>query len=1007
MNEARRCPVCQAALPADSPQGLCPACLLKRALESQTAGFTESAGVSPARWMPPTVEELAPRFPALEIIELLGRGGMGAVYKVRQKSLDRVAALKILPPHFAEAPAFSERFAREAKALARLNHPNIVTLYEFGTAAVAADAASDSPLFYFLMEFVDGATLRQLITASRLSPREALAIVPQVCDALQYAHDLGIIHRDIKPENILLDRRGRVKVADFGLAKLIEPASSPSLALNPDPDLSPSPPDLTDAARFLGTPAYIAPEQTAAPESVDHRVDIYALGVVFYQMLTGELPPTPLTPPSKKVLIDVRLDEVVLRALEREPGRRYQQVSDVKTEVETILRTATPAATPPAQHAVPASAGAPAAVPAPPRSKSLPVAVIASMILHTIALACLLIFLVATVRQTESVFRDFKVALPLATQIVLLVSQFLRNWTLLAVPLILMLLVADGAICWLLQRFKPKLHLAWSLLVLVGMAGSLLLGLWSLMQPVVAISGAMSDSPTRELVTAQMERESQTSGNVNTLVCLGIFALFVALAVAGFLLTRNRRSSAGNAPNPATASPTDWFAWIVSRLFYTAGALIALLPVFVVGIDPGDPRDRHLYRFVACPITGVAVAIVGKLLGLTIEFLQMRVTGRRPSPPRARPRVSRIAVATLALVFGSYLVGLAANLAFTQRGGSPPVQVGAPAMPPSTGSPSTAAAVESTLVGQWEWQSIEGPTDVGTSPTGKVLSPGVSFLFSADHTFSKIANGEETIGAWQINGEFIRLIDNRKLNDPATMMQYTLHDDGQTMTWKWRVYTIALKKVAVGIARPPATSASAPAAEKASPIVHIHGSLADATAVEVDAWIAKTLVLEIIHSEAALRITTLAKDGEIDVYVVGNPGIDPGMLAAAMAKSVEAAVPALRADTRMDPVDVLRRGEKVPSPKIMPVCRLQLAIDREKLADYGVPVNVFADLVARSRTLPATTQAARELLATQVVFQGRTLRLQDCARATVEEALNIIRRDYGAETTEPATTPAR
>jgi serine/threonine protein kinase len=160
----------------------------------------------------PSVAEIAPLFPQLEILELIGQGGMGAVYKARQKDLDRVVALKILPREIGEAPGFAERFTREARALAKLNHPGIVTLYEFGRA---------DGLYFFLMEYVDGLNLRTLLCNGRVEPREALAIVPQICDALQYAHDHGIVHRDIKPENILLDRRGNVKVADFGLAKMI------------------------------------------------------------------------------------------------------------------------------------------------------------------------------------------------------------------------------------------------------------------------------------------------------------------------------------------------------------------------------------------------------------------------------------------------------------------------------------------------------------------------------------------------------------------------------------------------------------------------------------------------------------------------------------------------------------------------------------------------------------------------------------------------------------------
>ena len=163
---------------------------------------------------PPPVEKLGPLFPQLEILELIGKGGMGAVYKARQRELDRIVALKILPPDIGQDAAFAERFTREARALAKLNHPGIVTLYEFGRA---------DGLYFFLMEYVDGVNLRRLLAGGRVSAREALAIVPQICDALQYAHDQGIVHRDIKPENLLLDRRGRVKVADFGLAKIIGP----------------------------------------------------------------------------------------------------------------------------------------------------------------------------------------------------------------------------------------------------------------------------------------------------------------------------------------------------------------------------------------------------------------------------------------------------------------------------------------------------------------------------------------------------------------------------------------------------------------------------------------------------------------------------------------------------------------------------------------------------------------------------------------------------------------
>jgi len=304
----RKCPQCHASLPADAPEGLCPACLLQRGFATENGAPTAQPGFEP-----PPMEELAKLFPQLEILECLGRGGMGAVYKTRQPRLDRFVALKILAPEKQHDPQFAERFEREARALARLNHPNIVTVFDFGEVAGR---------FYLLMEFVDGLTLRQVLQGRKLAATEALSIVPKICEALQYAHEHGIVHRDIKPENILLDKQGRVKIADFGIAKIAGLESK---------DFS-----LTGAKDVMGTPHYMAPEQLEQPQTVDHRADIYSLGVVFYEMLTGELPLGKFAPPSQKVNVDVRLDEVVLHALEKEPARRYQHASQVKTDVETV-----------------------------------------------------------------------------------------------------------------------------------------------------------------------------------------------------------------------------------------------------------------------------------------------------------------------------------------------------------------------------------------------------------------------------------------------------------------------------------------------------------------------------------------------------------------------------------------------------------------------------------------------------------------------------------------------
>jgi hypothetical protein len=310
------CPTCGSALPADTPGAACPKCLLQ-------AGFA-TGGAPPADRVP-SPEELAPKFPGLVIESVLGRGGMGVVYRARHKALDRDVALKVLPATLAGDAAFAERFQREARALAKLQHPNIVGVHDFGE--------SDG-LFWLVMEFVDGTNIRQAMKAGTIGPKEALAIVPQICDALQYAHEHGVVHRDIKPENVLLDRSGRVKVADFGLAKMMERGET---------DRS-----LTGAGQVMGTPHYMAPEQWERPKDVDHRADIYSLGVVFYEMLTGELPVGRFAAPSKKSDVDARIDEIVLKTLEREREARYQRAEEVKTDVGAVTASPTAAAPTPA-----------------------------------------------------------------------------------------------------------------------------------------------------------------------------------------------------------------------------------------------------------------------------------------------------------------------------------------------------------------------------------------------------------------------------------------------------------------------------------------------------------------------------------------------------------------------------------------------------------------------------------------------------------------------------------
>lgn len=258
---------------------------------------------------------LSQAFPQLEILELLGHGGMGVVCKARQTKLERLVALKVLPQSLAADAAFAERFNREARALARLNHPNIVTVYDFGDSG---------GFFYLLMEFVDGLDLRQTMQTGRLNPQQALLLLPQVCEALQFAHNEGVLHRDIKPANILLDMRGRVKLADFGIAKLLGEATQNRA--------------LTYSGVVVGTPHYMAPEQLEHPGQVDQRADIYSLGVVLYEMITGELPLGRFAPPSHRAAVDPRVDEIVLRALEKDREKRFQTVVEFKTSLEAILK---------------------------------------------------------------------------------------------------------------------------------------------------------------------------------------------------------------------------------------------------------------------------------------------------------------------------------------------------------------------------------------------------------------------------------------------------------------------------------------------------------------------------------------------------------------------------------------------------------------------------------------------------------------------------------------------
>ncbi|MCW1885308.1 serine/threonine protein kinase [Luteolibacter flavescens] len=285
--------------------GLDPAALFDMAATGDEAGMAD--------WEPPSIEEAAALFPQWQVKRLLGRGGMGAVYLFHQPDLDRDVAVKLLPIEACRDEYQVERFRREARTLAKLRHPGIVALHESGITPAGH--------FFFVMEYVDGAPLGDLINSGKVDVSVAIGVTTQVCEALAYAHGIGVVHRDIKPSNILIDSHGRAKVADFGLARIDHAPAAGAL-------------DLSRTGAFMGTPAYAAPEQVRDAARVDHRADIYALGVLLYEMLTGDLPRGVFQPPSRKSGSDARLDDVVRRAMQERPEDRYQGAAELKQDIE-------------------------------------------------------------------------------------------------------------------------------------------------------------------------------------------------------------------------------------------------------------------------------------------------------------------------------------------------------------------------------------------------------------------------------------------------------------------------------------------------------------------------------------------------------------------------------------------------------------------------------------------------------------------------------------------------
>jgi len=274
-------------------------------------------------WQPPSLAELQALLPGYEFLALIGRGGMGAVFKATQRSLNRPVAIKVLPASLMENEDsnFAARFRQEALTMAKLTHPGIVSVFESGEAG---------GLLYIVMEFVDGTDVARMIAGEgKLAPELATKLMTQVCDALHYAHEHGVIHRDIKPANLLLTRDGAVKIADFGLAKQHDAEQL----------------GLTKTNVTIGTPDFLAPEAWTPNTALDARADVYALGVTLYQMLTGEVPRGFWEMPSERVGTDARFDAIIERALQPKPDARYQSSTELRRDLDRVLTE--PAAPPP------------------------------------------------------------------------------------------------------------------------------------------------------------------------------------------------------------------------------------------------------------------------------------------------------------------------------------------------------------------------------------------------------------------------------------------------------------------------------------------------------------------------------------------------------------------------------------------------------------------------------------------------------------------------------------
>nr|MBR9812108.1 protein kinase [bacterium] len=258
---------------------------------------------------PPDLSELSKLFDGYEVISLIATGGMGAVYKASQVSLDRDVAIKLLPVEFGKDPSFRNQFEAEARSMAKLNHDNLIGIYDFGEA---------DGMPYIVMELVAGKSLYHSSYGKAIDETTAVELVIGICRGLAHAHEANIIHRDIKPANILLDPNAKPKIGDFGLA-----AASDS--------------EHSEDGPIFGTPGYVAPEILSNPKAIGVQSDIYAVGVILYELLTGKLPEEPASPPSSIAKCDRRLDPIFKKATRRNPALRFQSADEMADDLEKVL----------------------------------------------------------------------------------------------------------------------------------------------------------------------------------------------------------------------------------------------------------------------------------------------------------------------------------------------------------------------------------------------------------------------------------------------------------------------------------------------------------------------------------------------------------------------------------------------------------------------------------------------------------------------------------------------